>query len=101
MYVDISNSRRIVYDKQHTGSVIDACAAKLYVAEVGSRVTQQAIHILGGYGYIAEYEVERLARDAKLLELGGGTTEMQILTIARHLLDENAGARTFEPHRIG
>jgi alkylation response protein AidB-like acyl-CoA dehydrogenase len=101
MYVDISNSRRIVYDKQHTGSVIDACAAKLYVAEVGSRVTQQAIHILGGYGYIAEYEVERLARDAKLLELGGGTTEMQILTIARHLLDENIGARTFEPHRVG
>jgi alkylation response protein AidB-like acyl-CoA dehydrogenase len=101
MYVDISNSRRIVYNKQHTGSVIDACAAKLYVAEVGSRVTQQAIHILGGYGYIAEYEVERLARDAKLLELGGGTTEIQILTIARHLLDEKVGAQTFEAHRVG
>jgi len=100
MYVDISNSRRIVYAKQHTGSVIDACAAKLYVAEVGSRVTQQAIHILGGYGYIAEYEVERLARDAKLLELGGGTTEIQILTIARHLLDENVGAQTFDAHRV-
>ena len=101
MYVDISNSRRIVYNKQHTGSVLDACAAKLYVAEVGSRVTQQAIHVLGGYGYIAEYEVERLARDAKLLELGGGTTEIQILTIARHLLDENVGAQTFEAHRVG
>ncbi|MCP5066896.1 MAG: acyl-CoA dehydrogenase [bacterium] len=101
MYVDISNSRRIVYAKQQTGSVIDACAAKLYVAEVGSRVTQQAIHILGGYGYISEYEVERLVRDAKLLELGGGTTEIQILTIARHLLDENAGAQTFEAHRVG
>ncbi|MBW2420807.1 MAG: acyl-CoA dehydrogenase family protein [Deltaproteobacteria bacterium] len=101
MYVDISNSRRIVYSKQRTGSVIDACAAKLYVAEVGSRVTQQAIHILGGYGYIAEYEVERLARDAKLLELGGGTTEIQIITIARHLLDENVGAQTFEAHRLG
>ena len=100
MYVDISNSRRIVYNKQHTGSVIDACAAKLYVAEVGSRVTQQAIHILGGYGYIAEYEVERLARDAKLLELGGGTTEIQILTIARHLLNENVGVQTFEMHRV-
>jgi alkylation response protein AidB-like acyl-CoA dehydrogenase len=101
MYVDISNSRRIVYAKQPSASVIDACAAKLYVAEVGSRVTQQAIHILGGYGYIAEYEVERLARDAKLLELGGGTTEIQILTIARHLLDENVAAQTFEAHRVG
>jgi len=101
MYVDISNSRRIVYDRRRTGSVIDACAAKLYVAEVGSRVTRQAIHILGGYGYLADYEVERLARDAKLLELGGGTTEIQILTIARHLLDDNVGARTFERHRVG
>ncbi len=100
MYVDISNSRRIVYNRQQTGSVIDACAAKLYVAEVGSRVTQQAIHVLGGYGYLAEYEVERLARDAKLLELGGGTTEIQILTIARHLLDEDVDAQTFEAHSV-
>ena len=40
-------------------AVIDACAAKLYVAEVGSRVTQQAIHILGGYGYLREYRLEQ------------------------------------------
>jgi len=46
----------------------------------------QAIHILGGNGYMEEYEVERLARDAKLMELGGGTTEIQELTIARQLV---------------
>jgi alkylation response protein AidB-like acyl-CoA dehydrogenase len=85
MYVELSNARRIVYDTAEP-DVLDACAGKLYVAEVGTRVAMEAIHILGGNGYMAEYVVERLARDAKLLELGGGTTEIQILTIARHIL---------------
>jgi len=44
------------------------------------------VHILGGNGYMEEYEVERLTRDAMLMELGGGTTEIQELTIARHLI---------------
>ncbi len=85
MYVALSNARRIVYDPNEI-SVLDACAGKLYVAEVGTFVALEAIHILGGNGYMAEYAVERLARDAKLVEIGGGTTEIQILTIARHLL---------------
>lgn len=87
MYVDISNARRIAYN---TGSesALDACAAKLYLAEVGTRVAEHAIHILAGNGYMEEYVVERLLRDAMLLELGGGTTEIQILTIARHILAE-------------
>lgn len=85
MYVGISNARRIVY---HTGemSILDACAGKLYVAEVGTQVALEAIHVLGGNGYMEEFVVERLARDAKLVEIGGGTTEIQILTIARHVL---------------
>ncbi len=85
MYVGLSNARRIVYDTGEL-SVVDACAAKLYVAEVGSFVAIEAIHILGGNGYMEEYVVERLARDAKLVEIGGGTTEIQILTIAKHIL---------------
>jgi alkylation response protein AidB-like acyl-CoA dehydrogenase len=85
MYVALSNARRIVYDTREL-SVLDACAGKLYVAEVGTFVALEAIHILGGNGYMAEYVVERLARDAKLVEIGGGTTEIQILTIAKHLL---------------
>ena len=68
--------------------MLDACAGKLYVAEAGTSVATEAIHILGGYGYLEEHTVERLARDAKLIELGGGTTEIQILTIARHILAE-------------
>ena len=89
MYIDVANARRIVYgtvDSSQELSALDASAAKLYLAEVGTRVATEAIHILAGYGYMEEYKVERLMRDAMLLELGGGTTEIQVLTIARHIL---------------
>ncbi len=91
MYVALSNARRFVYadyysDRPLSESVAEICAGKLYCAEVGTFVAFEAIHILGGYGYMEEFVVERLARDAKLIELGGGTTEMQILTIAREIL---------------
>jgi len=91
MYVAVSNCRRIVYADWLAGralkdSVADVCAGKLYCAEMGTFVAFEAIHVLGGNGYMEEYVVERLARDAKLIELGGGTTEIQILTIARDLL---------------
>jgi alkylation response protein AidB-like acyl-CoA dehydrogenase len=93
MYVALSNCRRIVYADYLAGralreSVADVCAGKLYCAEMGTFVAFEAIHILAGNGYMEEYVVERLARDAKLIELGGGTTEMQILTIAREILRE-------------
>jgi hypothetical protein len=91
MYVALSNCRRIVYADWLAGrplreSIGDICAGKLYCGEMGTFVAFEAIHILAGNGYMEEYVVERLARDAKLIELGGGTTEMQILTIARELL---------------
>jgi alkylation response protein AidB-like acyl-CoA dehydrogenase len=91
MYVAVSNCRRIVYADYLAGrtlkeSVADVCAGKLYCAEMATFVAFEAIHVLAGNGYMEEYVVERLARDAKLIELGGGTTEMQILTIARELL---------------
>jgi len=91
MYVAVSNCRRIVYADHIAGrkvreSVADVCAGKLYCAEMGTFVAFEAIHILAGNGYMEEYVVERLPRDAKLIELGGGTTEIQILTIARAIL---------------
>ena len=93
MYVAVSNCRRIVYADYLAGrtlkeSLADVCAGKLYCAEMGTFVAFEAIHILAGNGYMEEYLVERLARDAKLIELGGGTTEMQILTIAREILQQ-------------
>jgi alkylation response protein AidB-like acyl-CoA dehydrogenase len=50
------------------------------------RATQDAIQVLGGYGYMAEYEVERYYRDAKLCVIGEGTSEIQRIVIAREIL---------------
>ncbi|MHA6251186.1 acyl-CoA dehydrogenase [Oceanobacillus sp. CAU 1775] len=63
----------------------EAAFAKLYASEAAVRAADQAIQIHGGYGYMREYEVERYLRDAKLLEIGEGTSEVQRLVIARHL----------------
>jgi butyryl-CoA dehydrogenase len=63
-----------------------AAKAKLYASEVSSRVTNAAIQVHGGYGYVTEYPVERYLRDAKLTEIGEGTSQIQRLVIARQLL---------------
>ncbi|WP_017728719.1 acyl-CoA dehydrogenase [Halalkalibacterium ligniniphilum] len=63
----------------------EAAFAKLFASETATRVANEAIQIHGGYGYMREYEVERMLRDAKLLEIGEGTSEIQRLVIARQL----------------
>ncbi|WP_087971455.1 acyl-CoA dehydrogenase family protein [Oceanobacillus rekensis] len=63
----------------------EAAFAKLFATETAFRSANQAIQIHGGYGYMREYEVERYLRDAKLLEIGEGTSEIQRLLIAREL----------------
>ncbi|MFX3625497.1 MAG: acyl-CoA dehydrogenase [Ectobacillus sp.] len=63
----------------------ESAMAKLFASETASRVAAQAVQIHGGYGYMREYEVERYMRDAKLLEIGEGTSEIQRLVIARQL----------------
>jgi alkylation response protein AidB-like acyl-CoA dehydrogenase len=63
----------------------EAAMAKLFASEVATRAANQAVQIHGGYGYIKDYPVERYWRDAKLLEIGEGTSEVQRLVIARHL----------------
>ncbi len=64
----------------------EASIAKYYASVMGTRAGLDAIQILGGYGYMREYPVERYMRDAKLVEIGGGTSEIQKLIIARELL---------------
>ena len=91
MYMALSNCRQIVYGDIWAGrrldvSVADASVGKLYVAEMATYVCQEAVHVLAGYGYMEEYVVERLFRDSKLIELGGGTTEIQELTAGRWLV---------------
>ena len=64
-----------------------AAEAKLFASEVSSRVTNAGIQVHGGYGYVEEYKVERFLRDAKLTEIGEGTSQIQRLVIARKILD--------------
>jgi alkylation response protein AidB-like acyl-CoA dehydrogenase len=71
-------------------SPAEASATKLYCARAATEVAMDAVQVLGGNGYMQEYRVEMLARDAKLLQIGGGTDEIQIINIARHLLGEAA-----------
>ena len=63
-----------------------AAEAKLFASEVSSRATNNGIQIHGGYGYVEEYKVERFMRDAKLTEIGEGTSQVQRLVIARKIL---------------
>ena len=63
----------------------EASMCKLYASEICMEITNQAIQIHGGYGYMREYEVERMMRDAKLLEIGEGTSEVQRMVIAREI----------------
>jgi alkylation response protein AidB-like acyl-CoA dehydrogenase len=63
-----------------------AAEAKLFASEVANRATNHGIQIHGGYGYVEEYKVERFLRDAKLTEIGEGTSQIQRLVIGRRLL---------------
>lgn len=63
----------------------EAAMSKLYASEIAMEIASEAIQIHGGYGYMKEYEVERYMRDAKLLEIGEGTSEVQRMVIARQI----------------
>lgn len=80
-YAEYMAGRAFVYDTARklkldsTGNRLDTDAVKLYAANMGKQVAERAVQCLGGYGYVGDYQVERLWRDAKLLEIGGGTNE--------------------------
>jgi alkylation response protein AidB-like acyl-CoA dehydrogenase len=64
----------------------EASIAKLFSTEMGETVCRNAIQILGSYGYSSEYPVERYYRDARLMTIGEGTSEIQRMVIAKHSL---------------
>ena len=91
MATQIEAARHLVYysawKKDQGFPVIrEAAMAKLFSSETAMQVTTEAIQVLGGYGYIKEYDVERFFRDAKILEIGEGTSEVQRMIIARDLI---------------
>jgi alkylation response protein AidB-like acyl-CoA dehydrogenase len=65
----------------------EASAAKLYAAQAATEVALEAVQLFGGNGYLAEFHVEQLARDAKVLQIYAGTDEIQISQVARSLLE--------------
>jgi alkylation response protein AidB-like acyl-CoA dehydrogenase len=92
MATEIEAARALVYraawlKDQHRDYTVAGAQAKLFASEVSSRVTNAAVQVHGGYGYVEEYKVERFLRDAKLTEIGEGTSQVQRLVIARKLLD--------------
>ena len=62
--------------------------AKYYAAEVANRVAYKAQQIHGGYGYIEEYKIERMYRDARIVSIYEGTSQVQQIVIANHLLKD-------------
>ncbi|PMC39090.1 acyl-CoA dehydrogenase [Bacillus sp. UMB0899] len=90
MAMNIELARNMVYKAawlKDQGKVFkkEAAIAKLFSSEMCMKVCDQAIQIHGGYGYMKEYQVERFFRDAKLLEIGEGTSEVQRMVIARQI----------------
>jgi butyryl-CoA dehydrogenase len=91
MYTRIETSRLVVYRSAWLKDnkkpyAADSALCKLHASETATFVTKEAIQIHGGYGYISEYEVERMYRDAKITEIYEGTSEVQRLIISRSLL---------------
>jgi len=91
MATQIEASKHLVYHaawlKDHNQPVTkEAAMGKLLSSETAMAVTTDAIQVLGGYGYIKEYEAERFFRDAKILEIGEGTSEVQRIIISREVL---------------
>jgi len=98
-FAEYRAARTFVYDTARrmdlraTGQRMDADATKLFAAQVGKRAADAAIQVLGGYGYMGENTVERLWRDAKLLEIGGGTLEAHHKNLTQDL--------SRDPSRVG
>ena len=92
MYMHLQNCENLMFKQMalsKTGAAMtpaEASATKLYCARAATECAMEAVQLLGGNGYMQEYKVEMLARDAKLLQIGGGTDEIQILHVARELL---------------
>ncbi|HET7586252.1 MAG TPA: acyl-CoA dehydrogenase [Gemmatimonadaceae bacterium] len=93
MATEIEAGRHLVYhaawlNQQGRPFGREAAMAKLFCSELAMRATIKAVQIHGGYGYTKDYPVERMMRDAKICEIGEGTSEIQRIVIARHLLKD-------------
>ena len=97
MAMEIEAARLLVYkaaalvDAQDPRMTYFASVAKCFAADAAMRVTTDAVQVLGGYGYMMEYPVERMLRDAKITQIYEGTNQIQRVVIARNLLKRYGG----------
>jgi butyryl-CoA dehydrogenase len=87
----IEGARQLMYESARLKDAGEdyghmSAMAKLHASEMAMRVTNDAMQIMGGYGYSADYPVERMYRDAKLCTIGEGTSEIQRIVISRHVI---------------
>ena len=91
MAIDIESARNLVYKAAATKDAgenytVEAATAKLKASRVAMDVTTKAVQLFGGYGYIKEYEVERMMRDAKITEIYEGTSEVMLMVVGGAVL---------------
>jgi alkylation response protein AidB-like acyl-CoA dehydrogenase len=91
MAIDVEAARLLVYNAarlrdQGQPFLHEAAICKVFSSEVAERVASQAVNLYGGYGFVRDYPVEKLYRDAKIGQIYEGTSNMQLMTIAKHLL---------------
>ena len=91
MAIDVESARLLVYNAARLRDanlpfLQEAAMCKIVSSEVAERVTSMAINLYGGYGFVKDYPVEKLYRDAKIGQIYEGTSNMQLMTIAKNLL---------------
>jgi alkylation response protein AidB-like acyl-CoA dehydrogenase len=95
MAMNIAAARQLTYaaavksERGEKDLTFFSAAAKCFATDVAMKVTTDAVQVLGGYGYVSDYPVERMMRDAKLTQIYEGTNQVQRVVIARHLADLN------------
>jgi alkylation response protein AidB-like acyl-CoA dehydrogenase len=97
MAMQVEAARLLVYkaaaacDEQGPRLTYFASIAKAHASDTAMQVTTDAVQVLGGYGYMREYSVERMMRDAKITQIYEGTNQIQRLVIARQVLQQLGG----------
>lgn len=97
MVTQLQAARLLVYRNarlldEGRATAVESAMTKLFASEMATRVCMEAIQVHGGYGYLSDYDVERYMRDAKLCEIGEGTSEILRVLIARSLRNGEAGS---------
>ncbi len=99
MAMQVEAARQLVYaaaaksEREDKDLTYFGAAAKAFASDVAMKVTTDAVQLLGGYGYVKDYPVERMMRDAKITQIYEGTNQVQRIVVARHLLHPHSRGR--------